>query len=361
MLWIVFVLLTIAVMAVLMLPALRPATPAPARAEFDRAVFRDQLAELNRDVERGVIGKDEAEAARNEISRRVLSTVEPEAAPARRSPGLVLVGLLIVPLIAIPLYWTYGHPLLPDVPRAARLKNAVANQDMPALLAEVEHHLDANPNDVQGWRVIAPAYARAERFDDAARAYQHVLQLSQPTAETLADYGEMLVYAKRGMVSADAAHAFAEALVLDPKLPKARFFAALGMKQQGKTAEAKAALEALLNDSPADAPWRPAVEAELRPADSAAPQLSQDQVAAGTGMAAGDQQAMIRTMVDGLEAKLKADGNNLQGWLRLIRARSVLNEPDKAKAALVSARAQFKDQPDAQGQLDGLAKELNLL
>jgi cytochrome c-type biogenesis protein CcmH len=361
MLWIVFVVLTAAVMALLLLPVLRPPAAAPARADFDRAVFRDQLAELDRDVERGAIGIAEAEAARNEISRRVLAAGRPAAGPKADSPLVAIVGILIIPLVALPLYWAFGHPMMADVPRAERLANAVANQDMPAMLAQVESHLDANPNDLQGWQVIAPAYRRAERYDDAARAYKRILELSQPTAETMADLGEVLVYANRGMVPAEAVHAFAGALQLDASMPKARFFMAVALKQQGKAAEAKAAFEALLKDSPGDAPWRPAVEAELNPAGSSAPSLSQDQMAAGASMPAGDQQAMIRSMVDGLETKLKTDGNNLGGWLRLIRARSVLNEPDKARAALASARAQFKDQPDAQGQLDGLAKELNLL
>lgn len=360
MLWIVFVLLTAAVMALLLTPVLRPRAAVAARADFDRAVFRDQLAELDRDLERGGIGAAEAEAARNEISRRVLSTARPEGKPTSATPLVAIVGVLIIPLVALPLYWSHGRPLLPDVPRAERLANALANQDMPAMLAQVEAHLDANPNDVQGWEVLAAAYKRAERFEDAARAYQRILDLAPSTAETLADYGEALVYANRGTVPADAAHAFASALRLDEAMPKARFFMAITLKQQGKLAEASAALDALLKDSPANAPWRQAVEAELQPGSSNAPTISQKQVAAGTNMAAGDQQAMIRSMVDGLEAKLDTDSNNLQGWLRLIRARSVLNEADKAKVALATAKERFKDKPEALAELDGLAKELRI-
>jgi cytochrome c-type biogenesis protein CcmH len=69
---------------------------------------------------------------------------------------------------------------------------------------------------------------------------------------------------------------------------------------------------------------------------------------------------MIRTMVDGLEEKLKADGSDLGGWLRLIRARGVLGDTGKAKAAYDRARNQFKDKPEALAQLDGLAREMNI-
>ena len=361
MVWMVFVVLTAVVMALLLAPLLRQPAPAPARADYDRAVFRDQLAELDRDVERGVIAPAQADAARNEISRRVLVAAAETPQAASRRPAVAFIGALIIPLVAMPLYWTYGHPLLPDVPRAQRLANAAANQDMPAMLAQVEAHLAANPDDIVGWRLLAPAYKHAERYADAAHAYGRILELTPPTAETLADYGEMLVYGERGIVPAAAARAFAAALDLDKTLPKARFFAALALQQQGRHDEATAAFESLLQDSPADAPWHAAVVAELQRPSSSAPSLSNDQMAAAATMAAGDRQAIIRPMVDGLEAKLKIDGNNLEGWLRLVRARSVLNEPDKAKAALLAARAQFKDRPDAISQLDGLAKDLNLL
>ena len=364
--WIIFAAMTAAVMAGLLLPAMRrDQAPATERAAFDKAVFRDQLAEVERDRARGLIGEAEAAAASNEISRRLLQAAQGEpksAAPAGRVALAAVAAALLVPAIAVPLYMEYGNPGLPDVPRGPRIENAAANNDFPALVAKVEAHLGANPDDVQGWAILAPAYRREQRWDDAAEAFANILRLSKPTAEILSDYGEMLVFAKQGIVSAEAHKAFGEALLLDPKDPKARFFVAIGLKQEGKMDQARTALQALLADAPADAAWRPMVEAEI--ADTSAsrpPALSQDQMAAGASMAAGDQQQMIRSMVDGLEAKLKADANNLEGWLRLIRARTVLNEPDRAKAALASAREFFKDKPDALASLDGLAKELNLL
>jgi cytochrome c-type biogenesis protein CcmH len=77
-------------------------------------------------------------------------------------------------------------------------------------------------------------------------------------------------------------------------------------------------------------------------------------------MSAKDRQAMIQSMVDGLEEKLKTNGKDLDGWLKLIRARTVLGETDKAKTAYVSARDQFKDDPKALAQLEGLAQEMNI-
>jgi cytochrome c-type biogenesis protein CcmH len=363
--WIIFAIMTAVVMAGLLMPVLRRTpTPAASRADFDKAVFRDQLAEVERDRERGIIGEAEAEAAKNEISRRLLQAAQAQPVSAdTRKPGVVLpvLAALLVPAVALPLYIANGVPGMPDVPRAQRMENAAKSGDFEALVAQVEAHLGDNPDDISGWKVLAPAYEREQRWSDAADAYANILRLSKPDAATLASYGEMQVYAKQGLVTAEAHKAFGQALLIDPKDPKSRYYVALGLKQEGKSAEAKAAFAALLADSPADAPWRGIVQAELNDQTSRPPALTAEQMASGAGMAAGDQQQMIRSMVDGLEAKLKADANNLDGWLRLIRARTVLDEADRARQALATAREYFKDQPAALTSLDGLAKELNLI
>jgi cytochrome c-type biogenesis protein CcmH len=364
MIWLILVLMTAAVMAGLLSPILgkRSGETAADRSEYDRAVFRDQLAELDRDMAKGTIGAAEADAARNEISRRLLQATSGGRAQAMasRAPLIAVIGALLVPAIALPLYLARGNPALPDVPLAARLENALENQDFAALIAKVEKHLADKPGDVQGWQVLAPAYKRAQRWDDAANAYANILKFSSPMPATIADYGEMMVYANQGMVTAEAHRAFTEALKLDPKLPKARFFAGLALKQEGKRDEARMALQSFLADTPAGAPWRPTLEAELKDMESRAPALTQDQMAAGANMTVADRDTMIRSMVDGLEARLKADASDLEGWQRLIRARSVLNEPDKAKAAIATAKEQFKDKPEAISALEGLAREMGI-
>ena len=345
MIWLVFAIMTAAVLAALSMPLWQGrATVAPGRDHYDRAVFRDQLAELERDRARGAIGAAEAEAARNEISRRLIQAARPPSqAVTGKARALGLIGAALVPLVAIALYLNSGMPRLADVPLAARLEKAVDNQDFAALIAKVERHLGQNPDDVEGWKVLAPAYKRERRWQDAADTYANIIRLSHPDATLIADYGEMLVFANDGMVTAEAARAFAAALRADAKLPKARFFAALASKQEGRRADAQQAFEALLAGSSADAAFRPMVEAELK--DLAA---------------AADQQAMIRAMVNGLEERLKTDTGDLEGWQRLIRSRAVLKELDKARAAYATARHHFSDRPEALAALDGLATELNI-
>ena len=359
--WIVFAAMTVVLVALLLRPLRRGGRPAQPRAAFGQAVFRDQLAELERDVARGAIGAAEAAAARNEIARRLIGESESAGAPVKSSRWAPWLAAALVPIIALPLYLHFGSPGLKDVPLAERLTNAVANDDFDALVAKVEAHLAANPHDVQGWSVIAPAYKSARRYGDAANAYANVLRFSAPTADLYANYAEMLVYANGGMVTAEAANGFSEALKLEPRHPAARFFSGLAYKQEGKTREALQTWKALLDDSPADAPWRPGLEREIADLSGVkAPVLSDEQVAAAGTMNAQDRQTMIHSMVDGLEARLQSNGDDFDGWQRLIRARAVLGEMDKAKAAYVTAKDRFKDKPELAGSLDELAKSLRI-
>jgi cytochrome c-type biogenesis protein CcmH len=211
------------------------------------------------------------------------------------------------------------------VPLQERLKGAIANQDFEALVATVEAHLAQNPNDLAGWKVLAPAYKREQRWADAAEAYANILRLAPPTSEAIADYGEMLVFVDEGMVTNEAERAFAEALKLDAKNSRARFYYDMALKQEGK-----------------------------------APALNDEQIAAGQTMSTQEQTAMIDGMMDGLEQKLGTDSRDLEGWKRLIRARRISNEIDKAKISLNLAMNIFKDEPAALDALQGLAKELGI-
>ena len=324
MIWLIFAGMTAAVVSALLVPFMRNFSGAQSPdSEFDRAIYRDQLQELDRDKARGLIGETEAQAARNEISRRLLQVANPKASAAGNRYALLAV--LLVPLIALPVYAKYGNPGMPDVPLQERLKGAIANQDFEALVATVEAHLAKSPNDVEGWKVLAPAYKRERRWSDAADAYANVLRLAPPTADAMSDYGEMLVFANEGMVTAEAERAFVEALKLEATNERAKFYYDMALKQESR-----------------------------------APALSDEQIAAGQAMSTQDRTAMIAGMMDGLEQKLGRDSRDLEGWKRLIRARRISNEIDKAKISLDLAMNIFKDEPETLDVLRALAKELGI-
>ncbi|MFO1088288.1 MAG: c-type cytochrome biogenesis protein CcmI [Hyphomicrobiales bacterium] len=362
------------VLAALLWPVLKR-RDGVALGEYDLAVYRDQLAELDRDEAAGLISKADAEGARNEIRRRML-TVRSDAAdlasPASSASHRTLAALLVVlvPAAAFGIYLVNGKPALPSVPLADRLEHAVERGDFPAMVAKVEKHLAENPNDAHGWMVIAPSYTRLGRDADAAAAYAKIIELSGPTPELLSNLGESLMAANDGLVSAEARSAFDQALKIDPKFPKARFYRTLAEEQAGNTQVALDGWKALLADAPADAPYKAAVEERIaalsKPGAQAAakggdiaPALPPE-AAALQNMPADQQQLMIRAMVDKLDERLQKDGSDLDGWLRLARARMVLGERDRAVAALDAAATRFKDDEKAQAQIADARKTLGL-
>jgi cytochrome c-type biogenesis protein CcmH len=368
-LWIVFALLTgVAVLAVL-IPLTRGGHAARTGRESDVAVYKDQLREIDADLDRGVIEAAEAEAARIEVGRRLLAAdraAKAASGAARPVPrALVAAIIVLVPAISLGTYLAIGSPDLPGQPLSARVNRPIQQQDVAVLIARVEEHLAEAPEDGNGWEVVAPVYMRLGRYEDAARAWANAIRLLGPSADREANYGEALVDANDGMVSADARAAFDRALERDPQLPKARFFVAIATEQDGKRDEAVALWKALLADSPADAPWRPTVEQRLAALDSPAnqgvgPGPTAEDIANAGDMSATERGQMISGMVERLAGRLAEDGKDLEGWLKLARAYVVLGEPDKARAALASARENFAGDAEASGQIDEAARTLGL-
>lgn len=362
-LWFVFALMTAAAVFAVLWPLGRG--NASAREGSEAVVYKDQLAEVRRDAAAGMIGEAEAEAARVEISRRLLAASETEthAVPSASAPfrrAVAVIALAGLPLLAVVLYAQFGSPSLGDFPLASRAPVVAASASMDKLVAQVEAHLEKNPTDGRGWEVLAPVLVRIGRFDDATRAYRNVITYNGENATRRADLGEALVAASGGVVTAEAKAEFDRAVALDPNEVKARYFVGLAAEQDGRKDDAANAWRAMLASAPADAPWRPLIQEALTRVGVAAPKLSDEDVAAAKSMTEGDRNTMIRGMVDRLATRLKDDGNDVEGWLRLVRAYMILGERDKAQAARGDARqAVGKDAVRLQQLNDGL-KSLGL-
>jgi cytochrome c-type biogenesis protein CcmH len=347
--------------------------------EADLAVYRDQLAEIGRDRESGRLPPEQAEAARIEVARRILAAdagretvADPAAAPATwRRRAAAMAALILIPAGAAGLYGALGSPEIPGAPLAERLAAPPDRGDIAILVRRVEDHLAQNPNDGNGYEILAPVYLRLGRPDDAARAIGEAIRILGPTAERHSARGEALVVAGNGLVSADAQRAFKAALALDPKEPRALFFSGVAAEQDGRPAQAAAIFRRLAAEAPAGAPYLPMVRAALARAEAeagpgaapaaaapSAPGPSAADVQAAAAMSAQDRSAMVRGMVDRLEARLTEDPNDLDGWLRLARAFTVLGETDKAQGAIKAARAAFKDNQEALGRIDAAEKDL---
>jgi cytochrome c-type biogenesis protein CcmH len=363
-LWFVFALMTAAAIFAVLWPLGRHGQPQEDGSEA--VVYKDQLAEIDRDVAAGLIGSSEADAARVEISRRLLASADNQRDPplassvsSRRSAAIIaLVGL---PIVAIALYLPLGSPRLGDFPLAERSRAPNGAQPLENLVAQVEAHLEKNPADGRGWNVIAPVLARLGRYDDAVRAYRNSIAYNGDSAQRRADLGEAIAGAAGGVVTAEAKAEFERAVALNADEVKASYFLGVAAEQDGRTAEAASIWRAMLAKAPDDAPWRPLVQAALaRVGGPGAPVLSDDAMAAAKDMSETDRGAMIRGMVERLAVRLKQNGDDVEGWLRLVRAYMVMGDQDKAKSALTDARQAVANDAERLRQLNEGLKNLGL-
>jgi cytochrome c-type biogenesis protein CcmH len=343
-LWFVFALMTAAAVFAVLWPLGRGTKPQREGSEAN--VYKDQLAEIDRDVAAGLIGPSEAEAARVEISRRLLAAEDSgRALPASSNVTLrravAVVALAGLPVIALAFYLPLGSPKLPDFPLAERAQAPAASQPLDNLVAQVEAHLEKNPTDGRGWNVLAPVLAKLGRFDDAARAYRNSITYNGDSASQRADLGEAIAAAAGGVVTSEAKAEFERAIALNADEAKASYFLGRAAEQDGRPNEAASIWRAMLAKAPPNAPWRPLVLAALARVGGggpAAPALSDDTIAAAKDMNETDRSAMIRGMVDRLASRLKQNGDDVEGWLRLVRAYMVMGDRDKAKGASADAR-----------------------
>jgi cytochrome c-type biogenesis protein CcmH len=196
------------------------------------------------------------------------------------------------------------------------------------------------------------------------RARQNALRLLGATAGREADLGEALTGAADGIVTAEARQAFDRALRLDPKDVRTRYFLGLAAEQDGRPKDAAEAWRALLAEATPDTAWTGFVRESLARVDpsAAAPQPGPDagDIAAASEMSPEQRDTMIRGMVSRLAERLKLDGTDAEGWLRLIRAYMVLGDKDRARAAVGDARRALASDPDKLRRVDDLVKEIGL-
>ncbi len=390
-LWIGFAVLTAAVVALLMAPLQREKTTPVDGSAADLAVYRDQLAEIEAERERGVVAADELEGARTEIARRLIrradesssgSSTPSGARDPRRAQSVFYVIAGMVPVLSVALYLFVGAPYLPERPFAAQQGTPVGQASVDDLIGRVEERLREHPEDGKGWDVVAPVYLRLERYADAAHAYAQANRLLGESANRLGGFAEATLYANNGVMTEDVRRAAERILVLEPGRTEARLWLALAKEQDGDLSGAIAAYQDVANGAPPDAPWRKPVAERIeqltkrlaggpdartdvakegaRSAPPAAGGPGADDMARVAAMSPDERSAFIGQMVDGLAARLKSDGRDLPGWLKLVRAYKVLGRDGDATAALKDARAQFEGDQKSLAEIDQVAKSLGL-
>jgi cytochrome c-type biogenesis protein CcmH len=358
-LWPILALMTLAAMAAVWWPLAR--RQKSVRSGSDVAVYRDQLDEIDRDEAASLIGNVEAEAARVEVSRRLIAAAEvakatsavAAPAPARGMRWATLAAAIIVlPLGAGLIYLSLGSPNLAPVSMNAEASGQQLPEGIEQTVADVEKYLEANPKNGRGWELLAPVYLRLGRFDDAVRARRNALEVFGPDAARLGDLGEAIVVASNGVVTPEAKGLFTRANAADPEDVMAQYYLGLSAKQEGRRDEAVKRWTALISSAREGAEWLPMVKSALARVDEKGPTFAAPPSAAAAVAPPEHNGDAIEAMVARLAERLKKDGSDVPGWVQLVRSYRVLGRTEKANAAIADARAALAGDQEALQRLD---------
>jgi cytochrome c-type biogenesis protein CcmH len=343
MLWFIFLVMTVAAIAALTMPLMRDHAAPGDATSASLALYVDQLAEVDADEARGIIGPVEAKAARTEIERRILALkAAPSTGPAtQKAPKLA--ALLLAAFVTLSAGGVY---LGIGAPQAVGRKATIAADDpmhaqMNGLIEQLAQKLKQDPNNPEGWALLARSLVRIDRYDKAVEAYAQARALiGDGDAQLNAEYAEARVIASGGLVDRESKRLFEVLLLADKKDPQARYYLALARGQGGDLPGALKEWKALLSDTAPDAPWRETLVRQIAKAEGreAAPPSaprgpSAADMQAASKMSDADRQAMIEGMVASLAARLQTDRNDVEGWRQLARAYEVLGRTDEAVKA----------------------------
>jgi cytochrome c-type biogenesis protein CcmH len=384
MLWIALVVLAACAGALVALPFLRTRSQAEAPTT-DIDIYKSQLDDVARDQSAGEFDADTAAALRVEIERRIIAA--PETAPDAAAPGATFDRVTATAIAAIVvlgsavLYAATGNPGAQSAPRGMTGESATTQNlpDVDTMIERLRTRLESEPADAAGWRMLGWAYFETDRFDEAVAAYRNAVAIAPETADYQSGLAEALTSANGGTIPANALAAFRRAIASDRTDERARYYLALAKAQGGNV---RGAIDDWINgigEAAPDSQWasrmRASAEAaasqaginlagRLAPAvastDAQAPVLSPELVAQAQAASPQARQEMINGMVDGLEQRLAQNPRDAEGWVRLMRSRMVLGQPDRARSALERGLAAFADDNATQQSLRAAAADLNV-
>ena len=365
--YLVLSLMAVVCAALLWRPLMNSRRPTAIRAEYEIEFYKDQLNEVERDRERGIISIEEAEASRLEISRKIINCGDIKASqsiwPPKKQARFAVSVALFIPVAASVIYLVQGSPGLNSrSTKIAETGQTTLNEIQPQLRAEITElrdRLEKKPNELATWVALGRALFRSHEFASAAQTFMQATTFFPENAELFARAGEALVYGSDGVVVPAAELAFKKSLKLLPNDERSRYYLALGDQQNGRLEGALRKWKELAEDSPPDAPWQETLRKRIaslseqigktsdRAAlitnrdqdartenDIAAPGPDREDLAAAQELSPEERQEMIRSMVDRLATRLQTNQGDLDGWKRLARARKVLGQKVDEKTAL---------------------------
>lgn len=291
--------------------------------------------------------------------------------------ALILAAVLAVGAVGVQVYRSMdGDGSDTQTTTTAAAGESEQPPSVDEVIAGLEKKLQDDPEDAESWRMLGWSYFETQKFAESATAMKRATTLDPKNPEYWSMLGEALVMSSDGQqVPADAADAFKKALALDKTDPRARYFLAVQKDISGDHQGAINDWFALLEDTPADAPYAADIRrvigqvaekenidvaarlAKVTPAaptggistdgpqvaTAAIPGPSREQMQEAAALPAGQQEAMIANMVEGLDKRLQSDPNDANGWIMLMRSRQQLGQTAKAKKAMSDGLAAFKN------------------
>lgn len=363
MFWLILALFTTLILIITLWPLLRTKQD-PSNfnlTDYDTAVYRSQLEEVDRDEVRGEISKEDAEAARLEISRRLLAVDEKQANERSVSRSMIsrrngfiatIIFGSLVSIASVSFYMKLGQPGMPNMAfaeRAAEREAAMASRQMPEMdtvIAALKGQLEKTPDHQESWLELARMQMQVGQMVDATVSFAEAVRIDRNVYGVLASYGEAMVLASKGSVTDEMLQVFLEAGQKFPEDPRPKFYIAQHEFQNGSPRRALTMLVAMLREAPVDAEWVPAVRSEtMALAQDAGIDISQElssiasnmenrgptaeDVADAANMSSDDRNSMIEGMVDQLAGRLEDEPDDVAGWEKLARAASVLGREEQ--------------------------------
>ena len=342
--WILTALLSVIAMGFVCFPLIRKNVSSRSEQDSEQMLYKARLSEINKDLELGRLDEVSAEAARTEEARRLIKSTENTQLLNVSSTNkiLVFIAALFLPLFSLPFYLSVGSPQ--DAIPPAVAENTNDELSIEELLAVAEKRLASNPDDSNGWKVVAPVYVRMGRFDDAIKAYENVLRVEGDSPEFLLKLADAHIEKNQGEVKETAQQLVSRILELDKENAAARFYTGIIALQNDKPEETLRIWQTMLNGAKGDEEWVPVIQsriAELKTLENTAiplPVLDDETLEAAQEMSAEDRLEMIGQMVLNLSEKLQENPKDKQGWQRLVRSYMVLGRKEDAKTALANAQ-----------------------
>ena len=371
MFWVYAALLTVLALNVLVMPLLRPRARSGAsvsRAASNLTVFRDQIAELDADLAAGTIGREQWEAARGDLQRGLLEGSADEAAdvaaqPVSRSKLTAIVVAFAVPLVSVSIYLLLGSPQGLDPKRADAAQaeggapHQLSQEQIESMVARLAQRLESNPDDIEGWVMLARTYGALGRFGEAAGAYAKAEARFPQDAQLLADYADSLAMAQGQSLQGKPEALIQRALKADGNNLKALALAGSVEFEKQNFSKAIEYWRRILPLLPADSEMVNSVHASIKDAESkqgAAPKASVPLAQAAQGGKAKPATAAA------------ARGQRLSGTIRLAPALTARAAPEDtvfvlarpaqgSRMPLAVVRAKVKDLPLAFSFDDSMA------